>query len=112
MFGFPEHYGKNWAALNDCLGDVFDRDDPADIRPAGAAGVVMVLTGFDAFAARCPDEAHHLLDIYASQQRTALLGGHQLICLVQSDDPWLQLAPVGATHPQWNPAEWLNSNRV
>jgi hypothetical protein len=112
MFGFPEHYGKNWAALNDCLGDVFDRDDPADIRPAGAAGVVMVLTGFDAFAARCPDEAHQLLDIYASQQRTALLSGHQLICLVQSDDPWLQLAPVGATHPQWNPAEWLNSNRV
>lgn len=65
----------------------------------------MVLSGFDSFAARCPDEAHGLLDTYASQQRAALLGG-QLICLVRSDDPWLQLAPVGATHPQWNRAEW------
>ncbi len=111
MFGFPDHYGKNWDALDDFLGDVFERYDPGDILPVGAAGVVMVLTGFDAFAARCPDEAHGLLDIYASQQRTALLGGNQLICLVQSDDPWLQLAPIGATHPQWNRAEWLNKNR-
>jgi Barstar (barnase inhibitor) len=109
MFGFPAHYGRNWAALDDCLSDVFD--EPVDSRWAGAVGVVMVLIGFDAFVVRCPDAAHALLDIYASQQRTALLGGNQLICLVQSDDPWLQLAPVGATHPQWNRAEWLNKNR-
>jgi hypothetical protein len=110
MFGFPAHYGKNWPALDDCLSDVFD--DPVDTRWAGAAGVVMVLAGFDAFASRCPDAAHDLLDIYAIQQRAALLGGHQLICLVQSDDPWLQLAPVGATHPQWNREEWSNSSRT
>ncbi|HEY0227114.1 MAG TPA: barstar family protein [Mycobacterium sp.] len=25
MFGFPDHYGKNWDALDDFLGDVFER---------------------------------------------------------------------------------------
>ena len=34
-----------------------------------------------------------------------------LVCLVQSDDPSLQLAPVGATEAQWNREEWLNRNR-
>lgn len=71
----------------------------------------MVLTGFDAFAAKFPDDAHTLLDIYAENQRSALIDGDYLICLVQSDDPALVLAPVGATNPQWNPDEWLNRDR-
>lgn len=56
----------------------------------------MVLTSFDTFAAKCPDQAHTLLDIYARHQRAALIGGNHLICLVQSDDPALALASVGA----------------
>jgi hypothetical protein len=31
--------------------------------------------------------------------------------LVQSDDPHLTIAPVGACAPRWNPREWLNSAR-
>src|SRR5947209_3102256 len=92
MFAFPGHYGRNWAALNDCLSDVFDRDDPADVLPSGAAGMVMVLTSFDAFVARLPDEAHTLLDIYAIRQRAALIRGDHLICLLHSDDSDLRLA--------------------
>lgn len=26
MFDFPSYYGQNWAALDDCLGDVRDRE--------------------------------------------------------------------------------------
>jgi hypothetical protein len=107
-FDFPEHYGKNWSALNDCLRDV--RSFYWD-RPTGTLRVVLVLRHFDAFAARCPDEAHLLLDIYARNQRDALIDGDHLICLVQSEDPSLQLAPVGATTAEWNRDEWLDRNR-
>lgn len=107
-FSFPAHYGRNWAALNDCLSDV--RAFYWDL-PAGTLRVVLVLRRFDAFVAQCPDDAHRLLDIYAYNQRDALIVSDHLICLVQSDDPWLQLAPVGATTAQWNRDEWLNASR-
>jgi hypothetical protein len=71
----------------------------------------MALTGFDAFAAKFPDSAHALLDIYALNQRGVLIAGDHLICLVQSDDPRLTLAPVGGLVPQWNRDEWLDRNR-
>jgi hypothetical protein len=103
IFGFPDYYGQNWAAFNDCLGD-------CDIA-AEASGLVMVLTGFDAFAAKFPEHAHALLDIYALTQRGALIVGNHLICLVQSDDPRLTLAPVGGMVPLWNRDEWLDRNR-
>jgi hypothetical protein len=108
VFGFPAHYGHNWDALNDCLSDV--RAFYWGL-PAGTLRVVLILRRFDVFAAKYPNEAHCLLDIYAVNQREGLIGGDQLICLVQSDDPNLQLAPVGATEAQWNRHEWLNRNR-
>jgi hypothetical protein len=103
MFAFPEYYGQNWDAFNDCLGEYG--------WSAEASGLVMVLTGFDAFVARFPDAAHVLLDIYALNQRDALIAGNHLICLVQSDNPRLMLKPVGATVPQWNHDEWFDRDR-
>jgi Barstar (barnase inhibitor) len=108
VFGFPAHYGKNWDALSDCLSDV--RAFYWDL-PAGTLRVVLTLRRFDVFAARYPNEAHLLLDIYAVNQREALIDGDHLICLVQSDDPGLQLAAVGATEAKWNRDEWLNRDR-
>lgn len=109
MFDFPDYYGRNWDAFNDCLRDVRAH---AYGFPADAAGVVMVLTGFDAFAARCPREARLLLDVYVNQQRYGLIRGAQLICFVQSDDPRLRLDAVGGMVPQWNSAEWFDSKRL
>jgi hypothetical protein len=31
--------------------------------------------------------------------------------LVQSNDPYIKFAPVGATPVAWNDAEWLDSKR-
>jgi RNAse (barnase) inhibitor barstar len=108
VFGFPAHYGRNWAALNDCLSDV--RSFYWDLPPA-TLRIVLVLRRFDVFASRDPEAAHLLLDIYTYNQRDALIVGDHLICLVQSDDPDLQLAPVGATRPEWNRDEWLTDKR-
>ena len=103
LFDFPGHYGRNWNAFNDCMRDVRDREYGF---PAAASGLALVLTGFDVFAARYPDDAHTLLDRYADHQRAALIDGDRLVCLVQSADPRLILAPVGAMAPRWNRAEW------
>ena len=58
-----------------------------------------------------PGTAQIVLDILARQARGALLIGHRLICLVQSNDPQLSFEPVGAMPVAWNDAEWLNSKR-
>lgn len=107
-FDFPDYYGKNLAALNDCLSDVAaysygsSKDD---------TGLVVVLDRFDRFHRQCPRAAPIVLDIFAEQARVASLIGHRMMCLVRSDDPDICIRPVGAMPVVWNPAEWLNSKR-
>jgi RNAse (barnase) inhibitor barstar len=99
---FPDHYGRNLDALNDCLSDV-------DVPDAG--GLVLVFRRFDAFATLDRKVADGLLDILAWNARRFLLFGRRLLVLLQSDDPQLALAPVGATPVMWNPREWLDRDR-
>ena len=75
-----------------------------------ATGLVIVLRAFDAFAAVDRRIAQIMLDIFADQARSAILIGHRIICLVQSN-PRLTFEPVGAMPVMWNDAEWLNSKR-
>ncbi|QAY69487.1 barstar family protein [Xylanimonas protaetiae] len=105
---FPGYFGRNLDALNDCLFDVASGDNWV---PEEAAGLVLVLTGFDSFATKDADAAHALVDIYAAQSRYAMLFGRRMLCLLQSDDPRLELPLVGSTGVSWNPSEWLSSKR-
>jgi hypothetical protein len=105
LFGFPDYYGHNLDALNDCLGDFAFGTD------AGAAGFVLAFTGYDVFAAHCPREAQIVLDIVADLARRAMLTGHRVCCLVQSNDPEIRFEPVGAMPVLWNDEEWLDSRR-
>ena len=90
---FPDWYGRNPNAVDDCLGDVAEgRYD----LPPDATGLVLVLTNYDQFAAADPVQAHKLLDIYAYQARHAALIGHRMSCLIQSNEPELRMPPVGA----------------
>lgn len=100
---FPDYYGHNLDALNDCLGDF---DAGSDVT-----GLVFVFTGYDTFAGACPREADVVLDIIADHARRAMLTGYRMCCLVQSDDPGIHFEPVGAMPVLWNDAEWLDSNR-
>lgn len=99
---FFDGYGRNLDALNDSLGDLAVPDD---------GGVVFHLAHFDCFAAQYPRVAWALLDIIADNSRRFLLRGRRLLALVQSDDPRLEVAPVGASGVGWNPKEWLQSAR-
>ena len=52
-----------------------------------------------------------MIDIFAANSRLAMLVGHRMVCLLQTDDPRLKLPPVGATPVVWNGKEWLEKNR-
>jgi RNAse (barnase) inhibitor barstar len=99
---FPDYYGMNLDALNDCLSDV---EIPAD------AGLAIVLQRIDVFASRHRDVAQRMLDIFADNARRFLLFGRRLLVLAQSDDPRISFEPVGAKTVQWNPKEWLDASR-
>ena len=99
---FPEYYGMNLDALNDCMSDV---EVPAE------SGLVVVFLRFDTFASQHREAAQGLLDVLADNARTFLLFGRRLLVLAQSDDPRISFRPVGATAVGWNRKEWLDKNR-
>lgn len=103
---FPDYYGHNLNALNDCLSHVITYDYGTN---PDATALVLVFTGYDTLSRRCPRTAQVVLDIIADQARTAALFGHRVYCLVQSNDPAIRFEPVGATPVTWNDAEWLDS---
>jgi Barstar (barnase inhibitor) len=106
--GFPDYYGRNLDALNDCMRDVVSQDYG---WAPNTTGLALVFTGYDAFTARCPREAQTVLDIMAYHSRGAALFGRRLMCLVQSNDRHVRFAPVGATPVIGSDAERLDSER-
>ena len=105
---FPDYYGRNLDALNDCMRDVDGFEYGAN---PDATGLVLVFTGYDTFARHCPRPAQIVLDILADHSRTEMLVGHRLLVLVQTGDPDLRFEAVGAAPVMWNDAEWLDSAR-
>jgi hypothetical protein len=95
---FPDYYGNNLDAFNDCLRAVATQGTQA-------TGLVLIMSGYDAFTRREPRAAQTILDIIADQAGAGALFGTRLLCLVQSDDPRIEFAPVGATAVAWNSAE-------
>jgi RNAse (barnase) inhibitor barstar len=96
---FPDYYGENLSALNDCLSDV-------EINEPG------LVTVFRHFHIVHKDVAHSLLDIFARNSRLHNLFGKRLLTLVQVDNPNYQIDPIGSSSVVWNGAEWLDSKRV
>ncbi|MDQ4213964.1 barstar family protein [Microbacterium sp. ASV81] len=109
QFGFPDYSGRDLDALNDCMSDVASGSYGWDA--ATDTGLVIALRAFDAFAERDRRTAQIMLDIVATRARSAMLIGHRIICLVQSNDPRLAFEPVGAMPVVWNDAEWLDTER-
>ncbi|WP_078999377.1 barstar family protein [Streptomyces sp. WM4235] len=106
---FPDYYGHNLDALNDCLGDVAcygPYDDAAE-----CTGLVLSFTDYDHFAATSPRAAQIVLDIIADQARRAAVVQRRFFALVHSNDPDIRFEPVGATPVMWNSDEWLDSKR-
>ncbi len=99
---FPDYYGRNLDALNDCI---------SDLEIPEESGRVLIFHRYDAFAAKFPREAWVILDIIESKSRFLLLFAKRLFALVQSDDPRLSFEAVGGHPVMWNQREWLNKSR-
>lgn len=99
---FPDYYGENLNAFEDCLTDMYNKT---------YRGLILVFRRYDSFVEEDGKFAEAILDIIARQSRVWLLTGQKLIGLIQSDNPDLDFPELGGTSPSWNGIEWLNENR-
>lgn len=99
---FPDYFGRNLDALNDCLCDLNISED---------GGRALVFHRYDAFESKMTEIAWKILDIIETRSRNYLLFGKRLLALVQSDNPQIKFNGLGAQHADWNRCEWLNTNR-
>jgi RNAse (barnase) inhibitor barstar len=99
---FPDYYGQNLNAFNDCM---------KDIEVPDLGGRIIVLWKFDSFVRYEAEVAQIILNTMARSSWRFLLTGQRLMTLVQSDDPRISFDRVGSHPVNWNPQEWLNKNR-
>ncbi|MEM6844391.1 MAG: barstar family protein [Bacteroidota bacterium] len=102
-FDFPEYYGENLHAFRDCLSDMFDRR---------YRGLAIVFRRFDVFYSDNKNLSEGILDMISAESWEWLLVGQRLICMLQSNDPDLEISKIGGEHPHWNRNEWANASRV
>jgi RNAse (barnase) inhibitor barstar len=93
---FPDYFGRNLDALNDCI---------SDIEIPEESGRVLIFHRYDMFAAKYPRAAWVILDIIENKSRLLLFFGRRLLALVQSDDPKISFESVGARPVMWNRRE-------
>ena len=93
---FPDYYGNNLDALNDCLSDT----------EISQEGLVVVLKRFDLVD---KETGQKIADIFANNSRYHILFGRKLVLLVQVNNPDFRLAEVGSCPVLWNSAEFFTS---
>ncbi|KOO51555.1 barstar family protein [Viridibacillus arvi] len=98
---FPDYYGKNLNAFNDCLSDIVPKEK----------GFILTFKNFDVFTKRYPEIAYDILDIIQLNAWRNLIEGNVLLGFVQSNDGNFSMPPVGGMSPDWNSDEWLEKNR-
>lgn len=99
---FPDYYGRNLDAFNDCM---------SDFAVPTEGGAVLLFRNIDIVIGRVPGLMESVLDILALEVRRNMLHGRRLLVLAQSNVPNLVLAPVGSVSLTWNPQEWFASSR-
>lgn len=100
--GFPDYYGMNLDAFNDCLSDIVPDNE----------GLVLVFKNFDKFNEIYKETAYHVLDIIQDNSWKLLVRNQKkLMAYIHSDDPNLLIEPVGAMTVHWNNEEWSNKSR-
>lgn len=100
-FEFPDYFGRNWDALNDCLTDMVSENGK----------VLVVVRNFDHWYQEDVNSAKLFLDYMAFMTYQFLLVGKRWITLIQSNRPSFDVAEVGAQSVFWNEKEWMDQDR-
>ena len=95
---FPDYYGMNFNALDDCLSDF----------EIVQVGQIIVFENLDSVKR---DLVVAILDTFAKASREKMLFGLRLIILAQVDEPHYEIGEIGGFTPVWNSNEWLNDSR-
>ena len=101
-FSFPDYYGDNFNAFEDCLNDLFLRHKK---------GIVIVFRNFSEFVEIDRFSSEVILDVISNLSRRCLLDQKRVICLVHSNDSDLAFEKLGGIRPVWNRNEWFNEDR-
>jgi RNAse (barnase) inhibitor barstar len=94
---FPDYYGRNLDAFNDCL---------SSIKLGECRGLVLVFSHWETFAPIAGDRAWHILDIIACASRFRLVYGDRLLALLHVADPQMQFEPLGRVGVVPSQREW------
>lgn len=95
-FGAPETYEPTYEGF---------RGAASALEIPEVGGVALVFVGVDELAASDPISALRLFDVISDVSREFMLQGRRLVCLAQSDEPDLDLGPIGGKPLDWNPRE-------
>jgi RNAse (barnase) inhibitor barstar len=96
---FPDYYGNNLHALNDCLSDV---EIPGE-------GLIVVFKFFDTVQQQVGQK---IVDIFANNSRRHILFGRKLILLIQVSSRGFNLADVGGSPVLWNGTEFFVGRQI
>lgn len=102
VLNFPDYYGKNLEAFNDCLSDMTTE----------GIGIVLVFRNYDKFAIKDNFAASTILDIIQTNAWRFLLKEEnlKLLAFVQSNDATIDFPDLGGMPAEWNNEEWLNKD--
>jgi hypothetical protein len=72
---------------------------------------MLVIHHFDHFVRTDQQTAEGFLEVWTSAGMAGALIGNRLLCLIQSDDPRLELPRSRPAVVPWNGREWLDASR-